>query len=205
MSNNTTEASYGPKPNLVFGMEHGSNPRQNAMNYQLYQNDEQNNLNKTHGGRRMRKHRPGKKTKTMKRLTRTRRRQVKKGGSKQLTVPSFPQVGPQVSPISNTSNSVATNQAKLDAQVNACNDCYATNTCGQTPGCPQQGGSRRKAYTISSIRVKKSPFKNNTSVKKTLRKFKKGRKIGYTQRSSLRSMGLIPRVNGKFVLGAKYK
>lgn len=200
---NTTQSAYAPKPNLVYGMEHGSNPRQNAMNYQLYQDDEQNNLNKTHGGRRIRKHRSSRKS--TKRLTMRKRRHTKKGGSQQLTVPSFPSVGPQVSPITNTSNSVATNQAKLDAQVNACNDCYATNTCGQTPGCPQQGGSRRKPYSISTMRVKKSPFRNLASVKKTLRKYKQGRKIGYTQRSSLRSMGLIPRVDGNYVLGSKYK
>jgi len=192
---NASESPYAPKPNLVYGMEHGSNPRQNAMNYQLYQDDEQNKLNKTHGGSRSRRH--------MKRPT--KKRHNKRGGSQKLVVPSFPQVGPQVSPISNTSNSVATNQTRLDAQVNACNDCYATNTCAQTPGCPQQGGARKKAYTISKSRVRKSPFRDIASVKKTLRRYKQGKKIGYTQRSSLRSMGLIPRVNGQYLLGNKYK
>jgi hypothetical protein len=192
---NTTGTAYAPKPNLVYGMEHGSNPRQNAMNYQLSQDAEQNQLNKTHGGRRGRK--------SLKK--RTRRSRNKRGGSQKLVVPSFPTVGPAVSPISNTSNSVATNQTRLDAQVNACNDCYATNTCASTPGCPQQGGTRRKAYAISTRRVSKSPFKSVSSVKKTLRRYKKGQKIGYTQRSSLRSMGLIPRANGGFLLGHKYK
>lgn len=197
---NTSDSPYAPKPNLVYGMEHGANPRQNAMNYQLYQDSQQNKLNKTHGGRRSRKN-------MRNRRRNTKRRHVKVGGSQKLVVPSFPQVGPQVSPISNTSNSVATNQTRLDAQVNACNDCYATNTCGQTPGCPQQGGTnrRRKAYSISTSRVKKSPFRNVASVKRTLRKYRKGKKIGYTQRSSLRSMGLIPRSNGKYLLGNKYK
>lgn len=192
---NTSELPYSPKPNLVYGMEHGSNPRQNAMNYQLYQDSHQNDLNKTHGGRRTRKNRN----------KHTRRKHYKRGGSQKLVVPSFPEVGPQVSPISNTSNSVATNQTRLDAQVNACNDCYATNTCAQTPGCPQQGGARKKAYPISISRVRKSPFRSVENVKQTLRKYRQGKKIGYTQRSSLRSMGLIPRINGKYSLGNKYK
>ena len=42
----------------------------------------------------------------------------------------------------------------------------------------------------------------------TLRKYKQGKSIGFTGRSSLRSKGLLPRVGrkyqGKYVLGSKY-
>lgn len=42
----------------------------------------------------------------------------------------------------------------------------------------------------------------------TLRKYKQGKTIGFTSRSSLRSKGLLPRVGrkyqGKYVLGSKY-
>lgn len=195
----STAADYQPASNLVYGLEHGSNPRQNAMNYQFESDSKQNKLNNTHGGAKRKD----------KRQTRRHKRQrlnhVFKGGAQTLVVPSFQQAGPAISPINNTTNSVATNQAKLDAQVNACNDCYATGTCASTPGCPQQGGKKMRPYSISSRRVMKSPFRNIKTLKKTLTKHRKGKKIGYTQRSSLRSMGLIPRANGKYQLGNKYK
>lgn len=191
-------SAYKPKANLVYGMEHGSNPRQNALNFQLANDTKQNELNNTHGG-------GVRQRRTRRRLRNPLVRRLTVGGSQQLVVPSFPQTGPSISPISNTSNSVATNQTKLNAQVNACNDCYATNTCGQTPGCPQQGGSKKRPFAISEKRVKKSPFRTIKTLKKTLSRFRKGLKIGYSQKSSLRSMGLIPRSTGAYKLGNKYK
>jgi len=38
----------------------------------------------------------------------------------------------------------------------------------------------------------------------TLRKYKAGKSIGFTARASLKAKGLIPRSNGRYVLGPKY-
>jgi len=62
-----------------------------------------------------------------------------------------------------------------------------------------------KSYSIRSEFVKKSPFSSVDSVKKALQKHKKHEKIGFTQLSSLRSMGLVKRTDGTYRLGDKYK
>ena len=61
-----------------------------------------------------------------------------------------------------------------------------------------------KPYTLTSSRVAKSPFSSGDSVKKALGKYKRKEKIGFTQLSSLRSMGLIKRSDGSYKLGDKY-
>ena len=38
-----------------------------------------------------------------------------------------------------------------------------------------------------------------------LRKYKAGKKIGFTARASLKAKGLIPRANGRYVVSSKYK
>lgn len=62
-----------------------------------------------------------------------------------------------------------------------------------------------KPYSIRPESVKKSPFSSVESVKKALGQHKKHEKIGFTQLSSLRSMGLIKRADGMYRLGDKYK
>ena len=37
-----------------------------------------------------------------------------------------------------------------------------------------------------------------------LRKYKAGKKIGFTGRASLKAKGMLPRANGRYVLGPKY-
>jgi hypothetical protein len=46
------------------------------------------------------------------------------------------------------------------------------------------------------------PTKRNL---KTLRKYKKGKSIGFTMRSSLKAKGLIPRANGSYRVSKKYR
>lgn len=213
MSSEEGEQQYATIPNQVYACPNaGGSSRECALMYQQENDALQNEMiSPTGGGRRRRGHsRRG-----------HRRRYRKRGGQAagaELIVPSFPQAGPATSPLDSTSASVATNQAALDAKVAACNDCYATGTCDQTMGCPQQGGRktrrhrrknkggtiRSKPFALSSRRVKLSPFRSEASVKKTLKAHRAGRKIGFTQKSSLRSMGLIKRKNGKYVLGSKY-
>lgn len=213
MSSEEGEQQYGTIPNQVYGCPNaGGSPRECALMYQQENDAMQTEMiSPTGGGRRRRSH-----------SRRGHRRSYRKRGGQaagaELEVPSFPQAGPATSPLNSTSASIATNQAALDAKVAACNDCYATGTCDQTIGCPQQGGRktrrhhrknkggtmRSKPFALSSRRVKLSPFRSEASVKKTLKAHRAGRKIGFTQKSSLRSMGLIKRKNGKYVLGSKY-
>ncbi len=37
-----------------------------------------------------------------------------------------------------------------------------------------------------------------------LRKYKQGKSIGFTAKASLKAKGLLPRSNGRYVLGPKY-
>ena len=61
-----------------------------------------------------------------------------------------------------------------------------------------------KPYALSQARVAKSPFSSVDSVKKALGKYKRKEKLGFTQLSSLRSMGLVKRSDGTYKLGDKY-
>jgi hypothetical protein len=60
---------------------------------------------------------------------------------------------------------------------------------------------RKTPYTLKKSRVSHSPFRTIDRVKKTL---KSKKRIGFTARSSLKSMGLLPRSSGCYVLGQKY-
>ena len=63
---------------------------------------------------------------------------------------------------------------------------------------------KKTPYPITEDRVRKSPFKNVSQTLKARKNFKKGKSIGFTRKASLKSMGLIPRSNGCYVLGNKY-
>ena len=149
------EAEQKPQlvvPNQVYAMEYGTSPRSNALKYAQVNDEMQlEAIKQTGAGVRTLRYKKNRKRHTQKR----------KGGAGKIEVPSFAPVGISVSPINNNSNSVGTNQSLLDAKVAACNDCHATNTCGQVPSCAayQQGGigvrwSRkyRKAKRISQKR-----------------------------------------------------
>jgi hypothetical protein len=74
--------------------------------------------------------------------------------------------------------------------------------------------SQKKPYPIKDARVRISPFmkrKNQTikEAKKVIREkekaYQSGENIGFTYTSSLKSMGRIPRLDGTYTLGTKYK
>jgi len=48
-------------------------------------------------------------------------------------------------------------------------------------------------------------YKATKKDKDALQKFKKGKSIGFTMRSSLKAKGLIPRASGKKIVSDKYK
>lgn len=206
---------FAPVENKMYGFMNGAgSPRENALKYEQMSNEQQNLANNMLGGNKKQK-------KTLK------RKWNKKGGNGQvpqtgdtIPVPQFAPVGPPVGGTSTTQISQLANQLKLDAVVAGQNDCHATNSCGQNGGSKHKRNhkhihkhkkhqtmkkkTQRKPYSISSKRVKLSPFKTINSLKKTLKAYKRGCKIGFTQKSSLRSMGLIPRSNGMYKLGEKY-
>ncbi|AGE52393.1 hypothetical protein PBCVCvsA1_054R [Paramecium bursaria Chlorella virus CvsA1] len=62
-----------------------------------------------------------------------------------------------------------------------------------------------KPYALKPSLVKLSPFHDVATARKELQKYKRGEKIGFTAKSSLKSMGLIPRADGTYELGEKYK
>ena len=51
----------------------------------------------------------------------------------------------------------------------------------------------------------KSPFRTVERLYDAERRFAAGRPIGFTARSSLKSMGRIPRADGCYELGKKYR
>ena len=67
----------------------------------------------------------------------------------------------------------------------------------------------KKAFPINVKMIAKSPFKGNEGlVKKKIEQYKNKltrMKVGFTFRSSLKSMGLIPRDNGMYIIGEKYR
>ena len=61
-----------------------------------------------------------------------------------------------------------------------------------------------KPFPFDKSRISKSPMKNIKKTKEILEKYYKGKSIGFTYISSLKSLGLIPRKDGTYKLGQKY-
>jgi len=64
---------------------------------------------------------------------------------------------------------------------------------------------RKVPFALDAKKIAKSPMKTLVLVLKTEKKFQKGLSIGFTYVSSLKSMGRIPRSNGCYTLGNKYR
>jgi len=60
-------------------------------------------------------------------------------------------------------------------------------------------------YPLRADHVTKSPFKTMEKVREAIRKYHQGKSIGFSRIASLRSMGLIPRADGTYRLGDKYR
>ena len=58
---------------------------------------------------------------------------------------------------------------------------------------------------FSSAAVALSPFRTMDRAKAAEAAFKKGKSIGFTATSSLKSMGRIPRASGLYEIGSKYQ
>lgn len=65
---------------------------------------------------------------------------------------------------------------------------------------------KKRPYGLNTRKISKSPFRGNMNrVRNTLRAYKARKQIGFTAISSLKSMGLLPRSSGCFILGNKYR
>jgi hypothetical protein len=64
---------------------------------------------------------------------------------------------------------------------------------------------RKKPFPWNTANVARSPFRTLQTAKKAEKRFRSTRKIGFTAKSSLKSMGRIPRSSGCYQLGNKYK
>jgi len=59
-------------------------------------------------------------------------------------------------------------------------------------------------YRLTKANAEKSPMKTIENVKKMLEQYHQNKPIGFSRQSSLKSMGLLPRKNGYYILGKKY-
>lgn len=66
-------------------------------------------------------------------------------------------------------------------------------------------GWQRARVEISPFAKGKNITDATTFAKQKERDYNSGKNIGFSYTSSLKSMGRIPRSNGEYVLGAKYK
>jgi hypothetical protein len=64
---------------------------------------------------------------------------------------------------------------------------------------------KKTPYGFNTRKVKRSPFGTLSRAKKTYKNYKNGKRVGFTARSSLKSMGLVPRSSGCYILGEKYQ
>jgi hypothetical protein len=64
---------------------------------------------------------------------------------------------------------------------------------------------RRRPFALNRRSVKRSPFRTLDRAVAAEKANARGASIGFTARSSLKSMGRIPRKDGCYVLGKKYK
>ena len=83
-----------------------------------------------------------------------------------------------------------------------------TQPMAQTGGAYQQsgGGCGCMAWKGGKTRrVRRGGYRATAKNRKYLRRWKQGKSIGFTMRSSLKAKGLIPRASGKKVVSPKYK
>jgi hypothetical protein len=132
-----------------YGFTPGSNsPMTSAHAYTQNMNAKQSGLNKV-GGRRYKKMKYGK---------------MKYGGDNgSVTVPQFPQSGPNVSPVNSNSSSIQNNTTSIATKNNAAGDHYAFENT------PTTGGSRRRTMRRKSMRSKSMRSKKSKRSKKSMR------------------------------------
>lgn len=56
----------------------------------------------------------------------------------------------------------------------------------------------------AQLPIQAGGYKATRRNRQLLRKYKSGKKIGFTAKASLKAKGLLPRSDGRYVLGPKY-
>jgi hypothetical protein len=71
---------------------------------------------------------------------------------------------------------------------------------------PQAGGRRytRKARNAHRSPQRRGGYRPTRRNREMYKKYKAGGSIGFTGRASLKAKGILPRSNGRYVLGPKY-
>ena len=139
-----------------YGFTPGSNsPMTSAHAYTQNMNAKQSGLNKVGGGR----------YKKMKygemKYGKMKYGKMKYGGDNgSVTVPQFPQSGPNVSPVNSNSSSIQNNTTSIATKNNAAGDHYAFENT------PTTGGSRRRTMRRKSMRRKSKSKKSKRSKSK---------------------------------------
>jgi len=72
-------------------------------------------------------------------------------------------------------------------------------------GTRKQRGGAQKRYPVNPAAVARSPFRTTARLREAERGLSTGKSIGFTATASLKSMGRIPRANGTYTIGNKYK
>ena len=62
-----------------------------------------------------------------------------------------------------------------------------------------------RPFQLTSQKAQQSPMKTISNVRAVLQQYHSGKSIGFSYVSSLKSMGLLPRTDGKYRLGQKYR
>jgi hypothetical protein len=97
-----------------------------------------------------------------------------------------------------SSASTTNANAKENVTANATATATATANATANPNATANtnGGTRNK---------KQGGYRPTKKDKAALKKWKQGKSIGFTMRSSLKAKGLLPRANGLYRVSAKYK
>ena len=127
-------------PYQTYGYTEGSNsPMTSALAFTKNMNAKQSNLNKVGGKRSLRR-----KQSIHRKQSGCGKRRLRGGGNGSVTVPQFPQIGPNVSPINSNTSSIQTNMTSIATKNNAVNDCYAFGNCATVGGTKKHKRSQHK-------------------------------------------------------------
>ncbi len=166
------------KPYETYGFTEGSNsPMTSALAFTQNMNEKQSNLNKIGGRRR-----------TRGRRSTRRRRSLRGGDDGSITVPQFPQSGPNLSPINSNTSSVQTNLTSVTTKSDSRYDCYAFGNCPKVGGTSTRRSkqSRSKQSRSKQSRSKQSRSKQSRS-KQSKRKQAKSKSKSKRKQSRSRS------------------
>jgi len=64
---------------------------------------------------------------------------------------------------------------------------------------------KKRPFALQTRRVIRSPFRTTQKARQAERQYLAKKSIGFTARSSLKAMGRIPRSDGCYLLGPKYR